>query len=260
MVPAIRDTSPVSGVDYEEPDVARRYSQGRALAESVLARWRATVVPLLPARAGFQVLDVGAGTGIFAQAWPRWCPCHVVALEPAAAMRAEMLRCGVPADVHIVAGRGEQLPLRQGCVDVVWLSAVIHLLDDLPRCVAEIRRVLAADGTVLVRGLFADLGKPAWLELVPGSERALAAFPAVATVRAEFARHGLQLSGTHTVEDSGPFTIGRAAERIRQLRHADTLLRQFTDEELASGLEAMDALDLSQSLQPSALGLLAFDP
>lgn len=254
------DTSLVSGVDYQQPDVARRYSLGRALSDSVLARWRAEVVPLLPARAVLQVLDLGAGTGIFARIWPRWRPCRVVALEPAAAMRAEMLQGGVPAGVRIVAGRGERLPLRQGRVDAVWISAVIHHLEDLPRCVAEIRRVLAADGTVLVRGLFADLGTTPGMEHIPGSKRALTAFPAVATIQAEFARHGLRLSSTHTVEDAGPTTIAQATERIHRLRHADTLLRQFTDDEIAHGLAAMDSLDPSQSIEPATIGLLAFTP
>jgi ubiquinone/menaquinone biosynthesis C-methylase UbiE len=250
----------VCGVDYEHSDVARRYSQGRGLPDSVLDRWRTKVVPLLPPRARLQVLDLGAGTGIFARAWPCWHPCRVVALEPAAAMRAEMVQQGVSGSVRVVAGRGERLPLHQGCVDVVWLSAVIHHVEDLDLCAGEIRRVVAADGTVLVRGLFADLGRIPSLELLPGSDRALAAFPAVATIQAEFARHGLQLWSTHTVQDTGPATIGQAADRIRRLRHADTLLGQFTDDEITDGLCAMNALDPSQSVEPATLGLLAFAP
>lgn len=250
----------MSGVDYEQTDVARHYARGRSLPGGVLDRWRDTVIPLLPIRAGLDVLDLGAGTGIFARAWPSWLPASVVAVEPAAAMRAEMLRHGVSASVRVVAGRGEQLPLRQGCVDVVWLSAVIHHLDDLARCAAEIRRVLAADGIVLVRGLFADLGTAPGLELLPGSERAVEAFRTVATIEGAFAGHGLRLASTGTVEDAGPATIGQAADRIRRLRHADTLFIQFTDDQIAEGLAAMDALDPAQPLEPASLGLLAFGP
>lgn len=250
----------MSRVDYEQTHVAHRYARGRSLPGSVLERWRAAVIPLVPGRGGLQVLDLGAGTGIFTRAWPSWFPARVVAVEPAAAMRAEMLRHGVPASVQVVAGRGEQLPLNRSCVDVVWISAVIHHLDDLDRCTAEIRRVLAADGTVLVRGLFADLGTAPGLELVPGSDRALAAFPNVATIEGAFARHGLRLTSTGTVDDVGPVTIGQAADRVRRLRHADTLLMQFTDDEIAEGLAAMDALDPDRSLEPTSLGLLAFGP
>lgn len=175
-------------------------------------------------------------------------------------MRAELLQGGEPVGADIVAGRGERLSLRQGCVDVVWMSAVIHHLEDLARCGAEIRWVLAGDGAVVVRGLFADLGSIPGLELVPGSNRARAVFPSVAMIRAEFARQGLRLSFADAVEDAGPTTIGQAAERIRRLRHIDTLLRQFTDDEIARGLAAMDALDPWQPIDPAELGLLAFGP
>jgi ubiquinone/menaquinone biosynthesis C-methylase UbiE len=248
----------MSGVNYHHTDVARRYSRGRALPDSVLDRWRAAVIPLLPDRAGLEVLDLGAGTGIFARVWPSWLLCRVVALEPAAAMRAEMLQHGVPDSVRVVAGRGEQIPLKPTSVDVVWISAVIHHLDDLARCATEIRRVLAADGTVLVRGLFADLGNAPALELIPGSHRALRAFPPVGTIEGAFASNGLRLTSTDTVEDHGPATIGRAADRIRRLRRADTLLEQFTDEQIVAGLAAMDALDPALPLRPATLGLLAF--
>src|SRR5690606_13616249 len=172
--------------------------------------------------------------------WPSWLPARVVAVEPAAPMRAEMLRHGLSDSVRVVAGRGEQLPLRRACVDVVWLSAVVHHLDDLPRSAAEIRRVLAADGIVLVRGLFANLGRVPGIELIPGSERAPGAFPTVATIERAFGGYGLRLVSCGTVEDAGPATIGQAADRVRRLRHADTLLAQFTDDEIAGGLAAMD--------------------
>ena len=77
-------------VDYQRTDVARRYSQGRELPDDVLDRWGAAVRPHLPSRPGLRVLDLGAGTGIFARAWPSWTSCEVVAVEPAAGMRAEL--------------------------------------------------------------------------------------------------------------------------------------------------------------------------
>jgi ubiquinone/menaquinone biosynthesis C-methylase UbiE len=248
----------MSGVDYQQTDTARRYSRGRSLSDNVLDGWQAAVTRLLPDRGGLEVLDLGAGTGIFARAWPTWLPCTVIALEPAEAMRAEMLRHGVSAPIRVIAGRGEQLPLRPVCVDVVWISAVIHHLEDLSRCAAEIRRVLTADGTVFVRGLFADLGTAPGLEFIPGSERAVAAFPTVHTIEGAFERHGLRLTSMGTVDDAGPATVGEAADRIRLLRPADTLLRLYTDDEIATGLAAMDAMEPSLPLPPAALGLLAF--
>jgi ubiquinone/menaquinone biosynthesis C-methylase UbiE len=122
-------------VDYGRQDVAEGYGQGRALGDDVLARWRNAVDPFLPDRPTLCVLDVGAGTGIFSRAWPKWHPCTVIALEPSPAMRAEMVRNPVEPGITVTAGRCEQLPLRKACVDVAWLSTVIHHFDDLDRCV-----------------------------------------------------------------------------------------------------------------------------
>jgi SAM-dependent methyltransferase len=243
-------------VDYQRTDVARRYSQGRELPDDVLDRWGAAVRPYLPSRPGLRVLDLGAGTGIFARAWPSWTSCGVVAVEPAAGMRAELAHLGTGGAVQAAAGRAEQIPLRSGSVDVAWLSTVVHHLRDLAAGAAEVRRVLAADGVVFVRGLFADLGRIPGLDLVPGSARAVAAFPTVATVESGFAAAGLPLRAAEEVVDRGAATVGQTSEWIRTMRHADTLLLRFTDDELEAGLEAMGTLDPGSLLEPATLGLL----
>ena len=245
-------------VDYQRTDVARRYSQGRDLPDDVLDRWGDAVRPYLPSRPGLRVLDLGAGTGIFARAWESWISCGVVAVEPAAGMRAELVEQRAGGSVAVVAGRAEQVPLRSGSVDVVWLSIVVHHLGDLAAGAAEVHRVLAADGVVLVRGLFADLGRIPGLGLVPGSDRAVAAFPSVATVKGAFGSAGLPLRAADAVQDRGAATVGQVSEWIRAMRHADTLLLRFTDDELEAGLEAMGALDPERLLEPATLGLLVF--
>jgi ubiquinone/menaquinone biosynthesis C-methylase UbiE len=86
-------------VDYADSSIAQTYAGGRALDRDVLDGWRHAVGPFLPVRAGgCRVLDLGAGTGIFTRAWPSWTPCDLVALEPSAAMRAEMAAIGLPED------------------------------------------------------------------------------------------------------------------------------------------------------------------
>jgi SAM-dependent methyltransferase len=173
-------------------------------------------------------------------------------------MRDEMVHDGVPAVVDVVGGRGEALPLRDASVDVVWLSAVIHHITDFPRCVVELRRVLADDGVVIIRGLFADLGAPSGLEFFSGWHRAVSVFPSTATIETTLSQHGFCIVARAEVEDAGPITVAQAANRVRHLRHADSLLRQFTDHEIADALATMDQRDPDQTLAPSTLGLLAF--
>jgi ubiquinone/menaquinone biosynthesis C-methylase UbiE len=249
----------VVGVDYGSRDVAHRYAGGRALNDDVLEGWHAAVSQFAPPeRSGQRVLDVGAGSGIFARAWPRWRQCEVVALEPAAAMRLEIVAGGLPEHVHIVAGRGERLPLQRASIHIAWLSTVVHHLASLDECASELRRVLTDDGVVLIRGLFADSGAPPGLRFLPRWERALSAFPSTVKVEAIFSAYGFGLVGRTEVADSGPLTIGEAAGWIRHLRHADSFLARFTDDEIAAGLAAMDARDTDEPLDPGTLTLLAF--
>lgn len=250
----------MSVVNYGSRDVARRYAGGRALGDEVLDGWRVAVRRFTPVRTEpYRVLDVGAGTGIFARAWPSWLPCEVVALEPSAAMRAEMVAAGLPRGVRVIAGRAEHLPLRAGSVDAAWLSAVVHHLADLDACARDLRRVVINGGVLLIRGLFADAEAPPGLRFLPGWERAVSAFPTAAMVDAALSKAGLRLMGRLEVRDHGPLNVGEAAAWVRRLRHADSLLGRLTDDEIAAGLAVLDARDPKEPLEPASLTLLAFE-
>lgn len=94
------------------------------------------------------VLEVGAGTGLMLAHYRR--AARVVALEPDAGM-AERLReraaeASVP--VEVVEGRAEELPFPGGSFDHVVAGLVLCSVEDLERVLAEIRRVLRADGSL----------------------------------------------------------------------------------------------------------------
>jgi SAM-dependent methyltransferase len=95
------------------------------------------------------VLNVGAGAGSY-EPTDR----YVIALEPAAAMRAQRGPHRVPA----IAGFAETLPLDDGAVDAVMAMMTVHQWSDLDRGLRELRRVsrgpvvvLAGDGDSLPR-------------------------------------------------------------------------------------------------------------
>src|SRR5918998_6730497 len=73
-------------VDYDR--VANLYKVGRAMPDEALDRWGRAVRPHLPTGGRVRVADLGAGTGIFAAAWPTWGASDVVAVEVSAAMAA----------------------------------------------------------------------------------------------------------------------------------------------------------------------------
>jgi len=53
---------------------------------------------------------------------------------------------GIPDGSVSIAGAGESLGLRDGRIDVAWLSTVLHHLDDQDACARELARVVIPGG------------------------------------------------------------------------------------------------------------------
>jgi SAM-dependent methyltransferase len=236
-------------IAYDSTDAAA-FAATRHLAAEGLSAWRAAVARHLAPRPGTRLLDLGAGTGSWSRAFTGWfAGLEVVAVEPAAAMRA---RCEHPG---VLPGRAEAIPLGDGSVDAVWLSTVVHHIPDLPRAAREVRRVLRPGGVVLIRSAFA--GRPDGISLFryfPEAVRVLDTFPGVAQVEAAFAGAGLALTADEQVPQVTAGSLGEVAATLR--REAHTPLQLITDAEYAAGLARLrqaartgtgpvvDALDL----------------
>ncbi|ACG74194.1 Methyltransferase type 11 [Anaeromyxobacter sp. K] len=92
------------------------------------------------------IVEIGAGSGAnFRYLAPGT---HVIAIEPNvhvhASLRAAAARCQLTVDVRATAA--ERLPLPDRSVDAVISSLVLCTVPDPARALAEIRRVLRADG------------------------------------------------------------------------------------------------------------------
>ena len=225
-------------IDYT--GAAAAYRAARTLPPEVMAVWDAAMAAAALPRPG-RVLDLGAGPGGFLDALARWSGAPVVAVEPQAAMRAEAAATGVGARHPCAAGCGEALPLRDASVDWAWLSTVVHQLDDRDRAAAELARVLRPGGVVLLRGYLSDVPITGLYRLFPGHERASATFPATDDVVTSFERAGFTLDRTHDVVE--PWRIDPATweERVRSIRHRDSGLRHYTDDEFEAGVARITA-------------------
>jgi SAM-dependent methyltransferase len=118
-------------------DAAEDYAHGRPSYPLDAITW---VLPL----GARHVLDLGAGTGRLTQRLLD-VGMDVVAVEPLADMRRHI---AAAADVR--DGTAEAIPLADASVDAVVAGQAFHWFD-IPRAMAEIRRVLRPGGTV---GLF----------------------------------------------------------------------------------------------------------
>jgi SAM-dependent methyltransferase len=115
--------------------IASDYDRLRPSPSPDAIRW------LLPARCDVAV-DLAAGTGLLTRALVGWAG-QVIAVEPDGRMTA-VLRERSPG-VHITAGRGEAIPLRNQFADAVLVSSAWHwMIPEL--AVPEIARVLRDGG------------------------------------------------------------------------------------------------------------------
>ncbi len=241
-------------VDYDV-EIAHRYHVGRALSEPSMTRWRAAVQARLPDGELRRVVDVGAGTGVFLAMWRDLGAGQVIAVEPAGAMRAH---AGAHADdgaTFVVAGSAQRLPLAPASADVVWLSAVVHHVPDLPLAARELRRVLRPGGRVLVREFCPGTSVLPWLDHLPGADRGRARFPTVDELAEVLGSAGLTLLDVVNVTEPHHATGTEAADWITAMRGADSILTALADEEIATGVAALRALG-ETALPPVALTLV----
>jgi ubiquinone/menaquinone biosynthesis C-methylase UbiE len=225
-------------VDYDQ--LAAAYDRDRAVPLEALEPWRMALAAYLPPASGLPVLDLGAGTGLFAAAIAQWFGTEVVAVEPSEGMRRQARTTRPHPRVAHVAGVGEQLPLRDGCCDSAWLSTVIHHLSDLAACANELRRVVRPGGWVFIRSAFPDRPEPGsrLFAFWPAARAILARAPTVQATIATFTDVGFTLQRLEQISDQSAASLKEAYDRARV--RADSLLRLLPDAEFFKGLEALE--------------------
>lgn len=106
-----------------------------------------------------RVLEIGAGTG--ANLAPLGMASSgallsLVLVEPSAPMRvrlarrADELRDRLPDDTRVVAGTADALPVADGSIDTLVSTLVLCSVPDVDVAVAELRRVIAPEGQLLL--------------------------------------------------------------------------------------------------------------
>ncbi|RZU53162.1 methyltransferase family protein [Krasilnikovia cinnamomea] len=227
-------------IAYDHTD-ASAFAATRHLADADAREWRTAVARWLDPRPGLRILDLGAGTGSWAQAFTAWFPgVEVTAVEPSAAMRERS------AYRPVVAGDAAAIPLLDGSVDAAWLSTVIHHVPDLAAMAGELRRVLRPGAPVLIRSAFAGRHEAITLfRYFPEAVRVLDTYPSVADVDAAFSRAGFSVESLAPVPQTTAASLRDAARTLR--REAHTPLQLITDEEYAAGVARLHRAALTET-------------
>ena len=225
---------------YDE-QTAAAFKAVREVPRDGLSEWREAVRRHLRPSQGMTLMDIGAGTGQFAAAFSDWFDLSVLAVEPSAAMRDRIPR--TPA-IQVLEGNASALPLPDESADAAWLSLVIHHIPDLGVAAREIRRVLRPGAPVLIRQGFPDRYEPSGnlkldgIETVrwfPETARTIETYPSLEDTCNAFAAAGFHRDALEQVRETYPTSLADFLGQVDRHRHADTTLRNLTEDEFLRG-------------------------
>ena len=234
-------------MDYDTTTMPAVYDAGRGYSRQTLDMWLAAIEAAAGGSRRIEaILDLGCGTGRYSGALAEHFGAAVTAVDPSEKMLAESRRKNAP-NVTCLQGHGEQLPLGDGSVDMVFMSMVFHHFADPGQVARECHRVLRPGGVVVLRGASTDqiAGYP-YLPFFPRTEQLIrAALSSVEEMTAPFRDAGFEPAAPVVVmsEVGGSWT--EYAEKVA-LR-ADSILVQLSDDEFAEGLAALRVFAAQQA-------------
>lgn len=231
----------MSNVRYEEIAVAEDFDTIRDRTAEAQAVWCRRAAAYLPDAPPPDMVDIGAGTGIWALAFAETLGVRVQAVEPSRGMRARAVAARPHPLVTYTEGSVERLPLHDDAVAAAWLSTVVHQFADLAAAAGEIRRVVEPGGTVLIRGGYP--GRQDEIELFhlfPDAMRLAETWPRLGRVISAFEDAGFAVVALDRVREPTFATYDEMLAHLPVMRRSDTALVGIDDEGWAKGVAAIE--------------------
>jgi SAM-dependent methyltransferase len=137
-------------MDYDKSNIAATYHEARGLTATRQRRWR----DLLAAHVGRScislIVDLGCGTGRFSEILAAEFSARIIGFDPSESMIDQARQKSATGMIEFERAWAHELPLADGCVDLVFMSQVYHHLPEPIAVARECRRILRAGGYLCV--------------------------------------------------------------------------------------------------------------
>ncbi|HSR79482.1 MAG TPA: methyltransferase domain-containing protein [Hyphomicrobiaceae bacterium] len=225
-------------MDYDQTTMPATYDAARGYAPDVLRLWLDRVAAHAPPVPQV-ILDIGCGTGRFTHPLAERFQACVIGIDPSLKMLEAARSKPSSGRVEFSRASAEELPIEDGSADLVFMSMTLHHLTNRARAAREFRRVLRAQGRLIVRNATRDCVYPQ-AQFFHGFQAIVETeLPSRNEVFALFEGAGLSLAAYEIVRHPLAASWRDLADKLA-LR-ADSFLARLPDAVFAAGIAALRA-------------------
>jgi ubiquinone/menaquinone biosynthesis C-methylase UbiE len=138
-------------MDYDKSNIAATYDEARGLTVVRQRRWRDLLAAHVERSRISLIVDLGCGTGRFSEILAAEFGARIIGLDPSESMIDQARQKSATGMIEFERAWAHELPLADGCVDLVFMSQVYHHLAEPIAAARECRRILRAGSYLCVR-------------------------------------------------------------------------------------------------------------
>jgi SAM-dependent methyltransferase len=221
--------------DYTK--IAEYYDRVRSTPAPVLV---SRIIEFGKIRQNCPVLDVGCGTGRFPIALSSITNGDMHAMDPSKEMLKHATLKDRSKSIAWIRGDGQHLPFRDSILDCVYMTAVLHHIEDKEKAIREAHRVLRKGGNFVIMTFSHCAIKRHITRDFPGVVAIdLKRIPSVPSVKAIMTATGFKNILHHPFKlDEGYVSTDRYLERVRN-KYMSTLTL-LSEEAFQEGLKVFE--------------------
>jgi ubiquinone/menaquinone biosynthesis C-methylase UbiE len=186
------------------------------------------------------ILDLGCGEGRFSIPLAKKFNARVYGIDPSKKMLSIARKRGKTTNqVKYLRGCGEQIPLADNEISMVFMSMVYHHLEDVDKTISEIRRVIAKNGYLVLRNTTQeDINQIEFLNFFPKAKQIdLQQMPTEDEVIAKFKAKDFNLISYSILEQVFAQDYQKYYEKIS--KRGLSALASIPDKDFLSGLKGL---------------------